>query len=615
MERPARPQDVEMPPWRDRVASLRRVPELLALVWNTHPWYAVIIVVIRIARATLPLAMLWVAKLIIDQAIHLAGQTGPALPRELLWLVAIEFGLAIVGEALVRGSLVLETLLAELFGNAMSARIMSQAATLDLAHFENAEFYDQLERARQQTTARVGMFVQVLETAQDLVTLVLLSSALIAFDPRLVALLVVAVLPTLVAETHLAALGYALLFRYTPQRRELDYLRYVGAGDFAAKEVKLFGLGSWLVKRYRDLSSEYYEESRRLTLRRALVGVALAAVVTAAYYLAYVAILRSAIAGAITIGSLTFLAASFARGRDLLRRVIGLVSNTAEQALYLRDLFSFLETRPTIVSRKGASPVRLISSGFAFENVGFRYPGTERWVVRNLDLALRPRESVALVGENGAGKTTVVKLLARLYDPTEGRITLDGIDLRDYDLASLHSSLGVIFQDFVRYDMTAYENIAVARVDLLNGGRQQGDHLVHAAAQRSLASLVVSRLPNGYEQMLGRRFANGVNLSGGEWQKVALARAYLRNAQVLVLDEPTSSLDARAEYEVFQQFAELLRDRMVLLISHRFSTVRMADRIVVLRDGRIIEEGAHDELVASSGLYAELFAMQAEGYR
>jgi len=420
-------------------------------------------------------------------------------------------------------------------------------------------------------------------------------------------------------ETHFAALGYSLLFRWTPERRQLDYLRYVGASDKTAKEIQMFGLAPWLVERYRELADRFYEENRKLSVKRGIVSAALSVLGTVGYYAAYVIILVRAVRGQITIGDLTFLAASFGRARDVIQAMLLAASSVYEQALFLRDLFVFFEMEPTITSPPGAPTVpRPLREGFVFENVGFRYPGSERWAVRDLNLELRPRESVALVGENGAGKTTLTKLMARLYDPTEGRILLDGRDLREYDLASVRHAIGVIFQDFVRYDMRFDENIGVGEIERVRDALATDSEVpddIRLAAERSLAASLLPRMSRGYRQMLGRRFEEGVDLSGGEWQKIALARAYMRDAQVLILDEPTAALDARAEYEVFLRFTELVRGRMAVLISHRFSTVRMADRIIVLLEGRASEQGSHDELVAKGGLYNELFTLQAAGYR
>jgi ATP-binding cassette, subfamily B, bacterial len=522
-----------------------------------------------------------------------------------------------VGEGLSRVSALLESLLGDLFANRTSVQLMQHAATLDLEQFENAEIYDKLERARRQTVGRIGLFTMLLATLQDLITLVSLSVAIVVYVPWLLVLLLVAVLPSLLGETHFASLGYSLLYSWTPERRQLDYLRYIGASDVSAKELKLFGLSDFLVGRYDRLSNEFYEANRSLAVRRSVVSTLLAAVGTLGYYGAYAVIIYLTVvghqspAGRFTIGVLTFLAGSFRQSRDLIQRVLLSLSQVFEQSLYLDDLFTFLELEPNIRPKNGARPVPVpIRTGFAFEGVGFRYPGAEEWAVRGLDFSLSPGERLALVGENGAGKTTLVKLLARLYDPTEGRILLEGIDLREYDIESLRRNVGVIFQDFVRYDFVLRENIAVGNI-----GRLSDDPAIRTAAERSLADTVARRLAGQYDQMLGKRFEGGVDLSGGEWQKVALARAYMRDAQLLILDEPTAALDARAEYEVFLRFSELTKGRMAVLISHRFSTVRMADRILVLKGGELVEQGTHEALVAQAGLYAELFQLQAAGYR
>jgi ATP-binding cassette subfamily B protein len=536
-------------------------------------------------------------------------------------LVLLEIGLVVIGELLARASRLVDGLLSDLFSNRVSVRLMEHAATLDLAQFEDPQFYDHLERARRSSTGRIGLIAQLLGMAEALVTLTTLSIALLAFSPWLMLLLAVAVLPSFLGEVRFSALQYSLMFRWTQQRRQLDYLRYVGASDDTAKEVQLFGLAPWLTDRFRRLSQAWLEENRRLAIRKALVSSALSLISTLGYYSAYIIIIARTVSGAITLGSLTFLAASFARGRDLIQTLLGTLSSIYDESLYLRDLFVFFEMQPTIASRSGALAVpRPIREGFVFEDVGFRYPGSERWALRHASFRLRPGERLALVGENGAGKTTLTKLLARLYDPTEGRITLDGIDLREYDLASLRQAIGVIFQDYVRYDFRFDENIGVGDIrdtskylDAATNGDAPPE--MQAAADKSLAVSLLPRLPARWRQMLGRRFDEGVELSGGEWQKVALARAYMRDAQVFILDEPTASLDARAEYDVFLRFSELMKGRTAILISHRFSTVRMADRILVLQQGQIVDEGTHDELVQRGGLYAELFTMQAEGYR
>ncbi|HEY4218190.1 MAG TPA: ABC transporter ATP-binding protein [Gemmatimonadaceae bacterium] len=621
-------------PLRERIAALRHVPRLLRLVWETHRGYTVSMVVLRIVRSVVPVSTLWVAKLIIDEAILLARTRGPI--HHLWVLVGIEMATVIIGELLTRASGLTESLLGDLFTNRISIQLMEHAATLDLHMFEDPEFYDHLERARQGTTGRVALLSQLFGIGQSLLTLGSLSVALAAEDPWLLLLLVISVIPSFVGETHFAALSYSLLFRRTPQRRQLDYVRYVGASDETAKEVQMFGLAPWLISRYRVLSDRFYDENRALSVRKAFVSSGLSLFGTLGYYAAFVVVLLRVVTGAISIGTLTFLAASFRQSRDLIQALLMSTSGIYEQSLYLKDLFDFFDMQPTIRNVPGARAVpRPIQHGFVFEDVGFRYPGSERWAVRHLSFTLGIGERVALVGENGAGKTTLTKLLARLYDPTEGRILLDGIDLRDYDVGEVRRAIGVIFQDFVRYDMRFDENVGVGEVDkvrdyldieqvpaeagvataLASVEPMAPPAAISDAAEKSLAASLLPRLPKSYRQMLGRRFDGGVDLSGGEWQKVALARAYMRDAQVLILDEPTAALDARAEYDVFVRFNALMAGRMAVVISHRFSTVRMADRIIVLKNGEIVEQGAHDDLVVASGLYAELFGMQAAGYR
>ncbi|MFL5502186.1 MAG: ABC transporter ATP-binding protein [Gemmatimonadaceae bacterium] len=603
--------------WKERLEALRYLPALFRLIWRTHHGYTIAIVVLRVIRSAVPVTTFWVGKLILDAVI--AARAGHGTLSQIWRYLALELVIVLTGEVLARASSLIESLLGDLFSNAMSVELMEHAAKLDLAQFEDPEFYDHLERARRQTVGRIALLSLLLSMSQDALTLVTLAGALIAYNPWLLLLLALAVIPSFLGETHFASLGYSLLFRWTPERRQLDYLRYVGASNVTAKEVQMFGLAPWLTERYRELAQRFYDENRKLSIRRGVVSALLSILGTIGYYSAYIIILLRAVNGGITIGTLTFLAASFGRGRDVIQSILMSASNVFEQALYLRDLFVFLDMRPTIESKPDAIPVSTpIQSGFVFENVGFRYPGSDRWAVRNVDFTLPPGERVALVGENGAGKTTITKLLARLYDPTEGRITLDGIDLKEYDLTSLRRAIGVIFQDFVRYDMRFDENIGVGEIDSVRADLESTNgtsDAITTAAENSLAASLLPRFANGYQQMLGRRFEEGVDLSGGEWQKIALARAYIRNAQVLILDEPTAALDARAEYEVFLRFSELVAGRMAILISHRFSTVRMADRIIVLRFGKVEEQGSHEELLAKKGLYDELFTMQAAGYR
>jgi ATP-binding cassette, subfamily B, bacterial len=438
-----------------------------------------------------------------------------------------------------------------------------------------------------------------------------LAAGLVVYSPWLIVLLFIALVPSFVGEAHFNAQSYSLDYRRTPERRELDYVRQTAASVETAKEVKIFGLNGFLIDRYVRLATDFYTANSRLAQRRAFWGALFTTIGTVGYYLAYAYVAWRTLAGQFTVGDLTFLAGSFRRLRTMFEGLLASFSSTAGQALYLDDLFSFFEVEPEIVSPDNPRPFpKPIRQGFVFEDVGFMYPGSERWAVRHLSFTLRAGEVVALVGENGAGKTTLVKLLTRLYDPDEGRILLDGHDLREYDLDGLRGNMGVIFQDFVRYNLSAADNIAVGRISARNDRAR-----IERAATRSQADEVIAKLPAGYEQMIGKRFKNGVELSGGEWQKIAIARAYMREAEVLILDEPTAALDARSEYEVFRRFKELSKGKTAILISHRFSSVRMADRILVLADGKVEAAGTHEELVAQRGRYSELFELQAAGYR
>jgi len=589
--------------WRARFDSLRHVRPMLVLVWGTNPALVVAAIVLRMVRALIPLAMLWVGKLILDALVTHGAN---------VWrLVGVEIALAAASDLLGRANSLCDSLLGDRFTNRVSLLLMRHATALDLAAFEDPVFYDKLERARKQTTGRLGLLASMLSIAQDLVSLVTLSAGLIVFSPWLMALLAAAVIPAFLGETHYSKLAYSALFRRTPQRRQLDYLRLLGASAQSAKEVKIFGLGGFLTERYRATAEVIDRENRALAIRRALAGFVLNLVATGGYYGAYAVVLVQVIAGAITLGTFTFLTGAFSRSRSYMEKILGSFTDITEQAMFLKDLFDFLDMKPAIVSRPYALPApRAISDGFEFQRVSFAYPGAERMVLREIDFRLQAGEKVALIGENGAGKTTLAKLLARLYDPTAGRILLDGVDLRDYDVDDLRRQIGVIFQDYMRYDAIARENIGFGKVESL-----ADDELIESAAQMSLAQEVIGKLGGGFDQMLGRRFEGGVDLSGGEWQKFALARAYMRDAQLLILDEPTATLDARAEFEVFERFADLTRDRMAVLISHRFSTVRMADRILVLEGGAIREDGTHNQLLAEGGTYAELFHLQAAGYR
>ncbi len=608
-----------------RLGALASLPPFIVLIWRTGPVITAAMLVLRLARAILPVATLFVGKLIIDEVVRLthlppaqAGAgiaTGAWLGGFLLsrlgLLLGAELLLALLADGLGRAVSLLGQLLSDRFSDAASLRLMAHTATLDLRDLEDSETQDRLDRARRQASGRTGLIGSLFGQAQDMLTLAGFALGIAAYAPWLILMLVAALVPAFLGESRFNTLAYALSFRRTAERRELDYLRQTGASTETAKEGKLFGLDGFLTDRYRALSTMMQRENRDFAVRRAGWGAALAALGTIAYYAAYAYLAWRTASGSLTVGDLTFLAASFLRLRGLLETVLTGLSTLAGQAMYLADLFAFLAMRPAIVSP--ADPVAFpatLGSGIVFDDVGLRYPGAGRWAVRHLSFTLPAGETVALVGENGAGKTTIVKLLTRLYDPEEGRILIDGHDIRAYDVAALRAGVGVIFQDFVRYDFTAADNIAIGRIDARDERAR-----IELAGERGRADEGIRRLPAGYDQLIGRRFRGGVDLSGGEWQKIAIARAYMRDAAVLILDEPTAALDARAEFEVFERFKSLSAGRTAMLISHRFSSVRMADRIVVVADGRVEASGTHAELLAQGGRYAELFALQAAGYR
>ena len=598
------------PAWQERLAALRNLPPVLKIVWDSGPLVVVLGFVFRLLTALQPVALLYVSKLIIDTIVHVL-QSHQSIPSRLWWLVAIEFAIAVLGNVVTRTIDYTDSLLGDKYTRHVSIQVMKHAAELDVIAYEDPVFYDRLERARVQSTDRLVMIQMLGRLLQQVITTITLSVSIIYFSPWLMLLLIAGVLPAFLGESHFAFLGYAKNFRQTPIRRQLDYLRVLGGSKEAAKELKLFGLSSFLTERFTKLSDEVYEENVSLSKRKLVAGVMLSIVGSLGYYGAYLYVIWKTVTGALSIGTLYFLAGAILQASQNIQMIFSTLSGVADQALFLTDLLGFFEMQPTIRSKPNALPApRPIQRGFEFRNVSFAYPGTTRRILKNLDFTLQLGERVALIGENGQGKTTIVKLITRLYDPTEGQVLLDGVDLREYSLEDLYKEIGVIFQDFMRYEMTARENVAVGRIEEI-GNLQE----IKAASHKSLADEVIAKLPRGYDQMLGRRFETGVDLSGGEWQKLALARAYLRDAQLLILDEPTAALDARSEYEVFERFAELTGGKMALFISHRFSTVRMADRIVVLADGQIAEDGSHEQLMALGGQYAEMFELQAASYR
>jgi ATP-binding cassette, subfamily B, bacterial len=596
--------------WNQRLAALRNVPPVLRLVWDAAPSVVAGGIVLRLFSALIPVAMLAISKYIIDLVVAAVKHPGP-IPVEMWYLLGAEFLLAAINQVLGRTIDYTDARLADEFTREVSLRLIGHATQLDLASFEDPSFHDVLERARQQATDRIGMLNAMGRLLLQSITLISLSVGVVIYSPWVFLLLVICVVPAFAGESHFAFLGYSLAHEITPVRREVDYLRLIGTSKENAKEVKLFGLGGHLHDRYALLTGQIIGKNIKLTRRRLVWGSIFAVFGSIGYYGSYVYLVWEAFRGRISVGTLTFLTGAIAGSSAQLQGVFSLFSHISDQALHLTDLVDFLNVQPKISSHPDAIPApRPILDGFDFRDVSFHYPGSSRLILNSLNFRLHPGEHVALVGENGQGKTTLVKLLARLYDPTSGAIYLDGNDLRDYNVEELHKEIGVIFQDFVRYDMLARMNIGVGKIEGM-----EDDESLWTAAKKSGADGLLRRFPDGLNQMLGRRFEGGVDLSGGEWQKFALARAYLRDAQVLILDEPTAALDAVAESEVFARFADLSRGKMALLISHRFSTVRTSDRIVVLEQGQIYEEGTHDQLVAHGGRYASLFELQAASYR
>jgi ATP-binding cassette subfamily B protein len=595
--------------WGERLNALKNVPPVLHFVWESGPSIVFWNIAIRIIVAFLPVGIGIIGRFIIDGVNQI--RLHQSLPPHFWWLVGSEMALAVITGILARSVDYFDNLLADRYTHHVSVEVMRKAAALDVTVYEDPVFYDRLERARVQATDRLAMIQQMGRLIQQSVTAMAFSAVLIKYSPFLLLLLIAGILPAFLGESHFAFLTYAKNFRQTPMRRQMDYLRQVGGSKEAAKELKLFNLSDYLTERFSGLSQTIYEQNVALNRRRLFWGGVLAIIGQLGYYGAYGYSIWRTVKGQYSIGDLTLITTAIMQAMSNIQQAFSTASGVADQALFLTDLIAFFEMKPRVESKVGGLRTpRPIRRGFEFRNVSFAYPGTDRRVLKDFNFTLEPGERIALIGENGQGKTTIVKLITRLYDPTAGEILLDGVDLREYDLNDLHAEMGVIFQDFMRYEMTARENIAVGRIEHPHSPGE-----IELAAHKSLADDVIAKLQGGYEQMLGRRFDGGVDLSGGEWQKLALARAYLRDAQLLILDEPTASLDARSEMEVFERFAELTEGKMALLISHRFSTVRMADRIVVLEGGRLVEAGNHSQLMALGGRYSAMFEMQAASYR
>ena len=603
-------EDIPSPRWGERLRALKNIPQVMKFVWEAAPGVVIGEIISRVAVALVPLSVLLVTRSIVDSIEGYKAHQA-ALPQYFWWLVALEFGLAGFAAVLIRLIDFCDITLAERFMRHISITLMKHAANLDLLAYEDPVFYDKLERARVQSTDRVQTIKIAGRLIQEVITTVSLAAGIFFFSPLLLLALIICVVPAFLGETHFAFLGYSMSFQQTPARRELDYLRTVSGTKEGAKEVKLFGLAPFLVGRYSDVADKLCNQTVGVARRKLTVGSLLGLLGVTGYYGTYAFVIYQTLFGSLSIGQMIMLTGAIGGASTNIQAVFTTFSEIANQALFMTDLLEFFAVKPKIQSRPNAIPApKRIQQGFEFKNVSFSYPGSSRLVLKNVNFKLAPSERIAIVGENGQGKTTIVKLLTRLYDPTEGQILLDGRDLREYDLDSLWQQIGVIFQDFMRYEMTASANIAVGRIE-----ERHNPFQIRAAANKSLAEQAIRRLPKGFDQVLGSRFEGAVDLSGGEWQKIAIARAYLRDAQLLILDEPTAALDARSEHEVFQRFSELTAGKMSVLISHRFSTVKMSNRILVLKGGEIAEQGPHDQLLKEGGHYAELFELQAANYR
>jgi ATP-binding cassette, subfamily B, bacterial len=593
-----------------RLESLKTLPKILRVLWEAAPRLVSVLVGLRFTAALIPIGLLAVSKRIIDLIV--GTRTHPAAAHGSLWpWLILEFSLAVAALIATRAIDYCDIRIAEEFTRQLSLNVMEHTSRIDLESIEDPNFHDKLERARVQATDRSSMLHALGSLVQSSIMTFSLLLTVAGYAPWLLALMAMCVIPSFAGETAVTFEGYALGRRLTPFRRELDYLRTLGSSREAAKEVKMFDLGGFLVDRYQAISKQVILQTCRLARDRFLWGSVLGIMASLGYYGAYAFLAFEALAGRISVGTLTFLAGAVAGANVQLQSTFTYFSSVSEQALFLTDVVDLLNVQPRILSKSEPLAVpKPITRGVEFRNVSFRYPGGTHWVLRNLNLTIEPGQRIALVGENGQGKTTLVKLITRLYEPTEGAILIDGIDLREYDLDDLRREVGVIFQDFFRYDMPVRINIGTGRKE-----QMRNDAALWEAAEESGADKFIANMPLKMDQMLGKRFEGGLDLSGGQWQKIALSRAYIRDAQIVILDEPTAALDAAAEAEVFDNFADLTTDRMAILISHRFSTVRMADRIVVLKNGCIEETGTHAELLAAGGQYARLFELQAANYR
>lgn len=588
--------------------SLFFIPRFFKEIWRTNKTLFLTSAFCRIVAALLPVAILWVGKLIFDAIIQIT--THGEKDYSALWRsVAIEFILVVLSDLVGRAISLTDGILGDQYNINSSIKIIKKTNEIDISLLENSEFYDKLDRARTQTAGRVDLMSNVLGQAQTTISIFSLVIGLIYFEPYLIVLLILSIFPSFINEVRFSQQQYSLARSWTSERRELDYLRFIGANDKTAKEIKLFGLTSFLVERFETLATRYFKLNKSLVVKRSSYGFLFNVLGSISYYAAYVFIIYRVLSGGITLGELTFLSGSFNRLMSSLRDFFSKFTRISESSLYLKDYFDFLDIPSEYKNEMEVALPEKIKTGFEFKNVYFAYPESDNQIVKDISFVIKAGEKIAFVGQNGAGKTTLTKLLLRFYEPTSGEILLDGININRYNKANYQQYFGVLFQDFFKYEFSVKENIAIGKIDEINDFER-----IQKAAELSLANEVVSELKYGYDQQLGKRFAKGQELSGGQWQKIALARAYMKNAEVMILDEPTSALDAKAESEVFERFIGLIKDKTSVIISHRFSTVRQADRILVLQEGKILESGTHKELMENKKLYAQLFTLQAEGY-
>lgn len=600
--------------WKDASDALRNTPQAFKLVWQASKRHTLINFSLIPLIAVLPAAQSWVGKMIVDrilQAININADVQAGL-QLVLPFVLFEFALLLVSTLLSSFQSLSNNILRSLLTRHVNTLIIDKSISLDLQFYEDPVFYDNMQNARRRAdSSALAIVTSISQVAQQLITLISLVVLLVGFSPWLAVVVILAAVPNFLSNSRFAEMAFRALTHRAPEARLLSYIENLLTSNETVKEIKLFGLGKSLKQRYEDLFTQFLEEDTSIARRNTYASLAWGMLSNLAYYGSYIWVIVRTITRAITLGDMTMFLSVFRQSQRAVQMLLENFSRLYENNLYLDNLLDFLKIEPALeIPENGKIAPAPILEGVRFENVSFKYPGSEKFVLKNVNLFIKPGESIALVGLNGAGKTTLIKLLTRLYDPTEGRITLDGTDLRDFDLQSLHQRFGVIFQDFVRYQFSVKENIGFGQVEEL-----ENQERIEVAADKGGATEVIAELPEGYETVLGRRWNRGHELSGGQWQKIALSRAFMRKAEVLILDEPTSALDAEAEYEIFLRFRELMQGRVAVLISHRFSTVRMADRIVVLSEGRIIELGSHEELMAHNQSYAHLFNLQAEGYR